>query len=177
MEMISSAPKMSKFEQYITNLPVEVQNEARKTDEFLMKDMKNSLNIKRTVNDFGIRYVSALGFIYKMRRLNFEELHDMEIPKINEKNGTIETLSKLAETSPEFADKMFSNLPGNIAGRICNNCTIPSGGNGCRHAIKYEYNDKIKISCGGLQFQWTPSDFQDARKVIEAVSKLLSAEV
>lgn len=73
-----------------------------------------------------------------------------------------ETLEKLAETSPSFADRMCANL------RDCVNCGE------CGVKTAYEYRGKKKIACHGvMEFKMIPSEFADVRKVIEAVNEVL----
>lgn len=166
---IANVPKMSAFELYVKSLPPEVQNEVIKTDEYLLKDMKNRLKFKRTIDNYGnVTYVSPFGFRYKMRSYDAGLLHD--IAWHTGDNYIIGTLNKLAEESPEFADKIFSNIRTHIVGRVCPECKFPN----CRNAKTYEFNGKTKQSCGGaLQFKWLPSEFEDVRKVVEAVSAVV----
>jgi len=142
-------------------------------DEFMRKDMKNSFDFDRTITDQGVRYASPTGFVYKMRRMGFDnELCSMEIPKIDDKNGTIEILQKLAETSPDFAAEMFEKLHREY--NLCPKCTLKNGGAGCRHATKYELNGKVKYHCGSFNFQWTVEDFENTRKLMKFIAEVLN---
>lgn len=172
---IAIAPaELSAFEFYVQSLPPEVHDEVIKTDEYLMKDMKNSLKFKRTIDTYGnVTYVSPCRFRYKMRRFDAGELHDMTWLNKDE-DYTIETLNKLAEDSPAYADKIFSKIAANTAKRVCGGCTVVSGESTCRNVKTYEYNGKVRKSCGGvMQFDWIPADFEDVRKVVEAVSAVI----
>jgi N-methylhydantoinase A len=72
-------------------------------------------------------------------------------------------LNKIAETSPEFADRMFLNL------KECIAC--------CRCAVKtlYKFNGKKKLTCHGtMEFKMCVSDFEDVRGFINTVNELVN---
>lgn len=73
-----------------------------------------------------------------------------------------ETLEKLAETSPEFAVRMFSNLTECIA---CCPCIVKT---------LYKFNGKKKLACHGImEFKMCVSDFEDVRTFINTINHLL----
>jgi hypothetical protein len=175
---IATLPELSSFEWYLKSLPNELQDEVIKIDEYLLKDMKSSLKFKKSIDKYGnVTYVSPCGFQYKMRK--YGEQHEA-----NEHDaGQLETswiknwakeaehtpdytalmLNKLAETSPEFADKMFSKLKG---------CTKTT----CNRNAVVEYNGESKQTCSStIMFTWFPLEFKDIRKVIAAASEVMTA--
>ena len=137
-----------------------------------MKDMKAGLRFKKSVDkDCNLIYTSPCGFCYIMRRYVFGELHQMQWVK--NRDGKFEqVLNRLAETSPEFADRMFANIHRNIKGRKCQQCDSIS----CGNMAIVKFNGKAKQACGGsMQFQWLPSAFEDVRKVAAAVNQVVKA--
>jgi hypothetical protein len=168
------------FSDRIKSLPPRIQDEIMKIDEWLMKDMKKSLKFKRIIDPYSkITYVSPWGFRYKITVHGAYMQHDVgwigyNAKWLQEKHGgprkadyTIETLNKLSETSPEFAQEMFFRI------KECNGCGGTAGGN-CINRTVYEYNGERKVSCGGsVQFKMFPLDFEDLRKVMNAINEVL----
>jgi hypothetical protein len=159
-------------------LSPELQSEILSTDEYLRK-----LKLKRKIENWNtggrITYVSPLGFRYKIEIAECYMWHDLSWIAYNtrrevEKYGgrkkadyTVETLTKLSESSPEFADEMFSRM------QECKGCNTSGC---CNNIWVYEFNGKKKISCvwdGGMRFKMIPSDFADLRKVVGAISSIL----
>lgn len=175
--MSKTTPKTSKFELYVKTLPIEVQSEVVKTDEFL-RTLDKEFKFKRAFAEHGgqgsiVTYTSPWGFRYKIRRFKVGELHDIQWSPPHHQNYIIETLEKLAEKSPEFADKIFANnIRTHIAKRVCGYCTFTD----CHNIKSYEYNGQTKRTCGSaIQFEWTPSDFEDVRKVVVAINEVVKA--
>jgi hypothetical protein len=163
------------IEKYIKDVSPELQHEILQTDKFLMNDMKESFQFKRKMEN-KIFYVSS-GLIscqinvfksYVWFGLSWIGTNKNEQGICGESSRPIRVLNKLAETSPEFADKMFFRMT------ECTNCRSGTGGRGCPHNGQvYEYNGKKKVSCGGsFQFKMIPSDFEDLRKMITAISEV-----
>lgn len=173
---IANLPELSPFDWYIKSLPHEVRNEVTKTDEYLLKDMKNSLKFKRSIDKYGyVTYISPCGFQYKMYKFitdsNQEnnEQHDAfgkhrtSWMKSAKPNHTVEILNKLAESSPEFADKMFSKL------KLCGNAK-------CSANSMITYKGKSERTCGSsIVFEWLPSEFTDVRRVVAIASEVVKA--
>jgi len=171
--MCTTKPKTSKFDLWVNTLPIEVQSEVIKTDEFL-RNMDKEFKLKRAIDKYGIvTYTSPWRFRYKLRRFNAGELHDIQWSPPHHQNYIIETLEKLAENSPEFADKIFTNnIRTHIVRRVCGYCTFTD----CHNIKSYEYNGQSKRTCGSaIQFEWTPSDFEDVRKVVTAINEVIKA--
>jgi len=173
----------STIKQCIQGLSPDLQEEFMRTDEYLMKEMKKSLKFNRKIEGgypcSRITYVSSWGFRYKVQISDTYIWHDISWISYNtkreqEKYGgykkadyTIETLEKLAEKSPEFAEQMFSRIK---------ECVACCGENGCTNSTMYAYSGKKKAGCGwngGMQFKMFPSDFKDLRKVVAAIHDVL----
>ena len=165
-----------KFEYGISKLSKELQDEMIKTNDFILslKPLKLKRKVEAGYNACKITYVSEYGFSYKIsvqwNTINHcmwwiiytTHREQQKYGGVRKRNLITETLNKLAETSPEFADKMESNL------RKCDGCQ------NCAVKTPYEYKGKKKISCHGLmEFAMIPSDFIDVRKVIETINEIL----
>jgi hypothetical protein len=172
------------IEQCVQGLSLNLQEEILHTDEYLTKEMKKSLKFKRKIEGgypcSRITYVSSWGFRYKVQISDTYIWHDINWISYNtkreqEKYGgyqkadyTIETLEKLAEESPKFAEEMFFRIK---------ECVACCGENGCTNTTMYEYNGKKKVGCGwsdGMQFKMSSSDFGDLRKVVDAINNVLT---
>ena len=167
-EEIADMPELSAFEWYLKSLPHEVRDEVIKTDEYLMKDMKAVLKFKKSIDKDGkLTYESPCGFRYIMKRYNIGESHLMFWN--NERISNFEiVLNKLAESSPEFADRMFANINDGPGG--CKQCSTID----CYNKKTVNYNGGIKRTCSGaIPFKWLPSEFEDVRKVVAAVSEII----
>jgi hypothetical protein len=164
------------FEACISLLAKEIQNEIIKTDHYLrsLKPMK----FKRQVDKYGnkITYIaSEYGFSYALYPSNDVMHHSLSWyiitgckPELWYRKADMmeETLNKLAEASPEFAERMFLNL------KECNAC--------CQCAVKtlYEFNGKKKVTCHGrMEFKMCVSDFGDVRGFINTVNELISHKI
>jgi hypothetical protein len=168
---IENLPELSAFEWYLKSLPHEVRDEAVKTDEYLMKDMKTSLKFKKSIDGDGkLYYDSPCGLQYSMQRYGIGESHFMFWNKERVSNlGTV--LNKLAESSPEFADRLFAGISEHLGGRGgCKQCASID----CWSMKSIEYNGEIKRACkGAISFKWLQSEFEDVRKVIAAVNDVV----
>lgn len=164
----------------IQGLSPDLQKEILLTDEYLLKDMKNGMKFKRKIEGgypcSRITYVSHFGFSYKISISDSYIIsHDMgwivyNTNREREKYGlrkndyTQETIDKLNEISPEFANEVFIRI---------SECTACSGAN-CGRGKIYEYNGKKKKSCGSrIYFKMFPSDFIDVRKIIEVINNIV----
>jgi len=166
----------------IQGLEQQLQQTILDTDKYLCETLKKSMKFKRKIEGgypyAKITYVSPLGFSYKLSISGQTMTHSMgwidyNTKREQEKYGGIKkadysiiTLEKLAEKSRDFANKMFFQM------KECAGCY-----GYCIHRNHYEYNGKKKISCGGtIQFKMFPSEFVDARKVIEAIDEIVQAD-
>lgn len=169
----------------VQRLAPQLQAEVLRTDEYLLKHMKKSLRLKRTIEGgfpcCRITYVSPFGFRYKVHVSDTYVWHDIcwiayNTNREREKFGglrkadyTVDVLEQLAKEVPAFGDAMFDRM------KECTGCYYNFGG--CMGRQKYIYQGKTKVSCGGkLEFNMTPSDFADARKVIAAIADVLPKE-
>jgi len=187
------------FDFCISKLSNEIRDEIKLTNDCILG--LQPLKLKRKIQGRGIycniTYISEYGFSYNIHTQNNMAAHTMgwiiyNTHREQEKYGglrkrelTGETLEKLAETSPEFAQRMFDNL-GECFGCACrlgvqNPCKL----DGCVLCDKaygncptlIQYNGKKKVACHGrMEFKMIPSDFADVRKVIGAINDLLSVD-
>ena len=188
-------PEKYDFEYCMSGLSKELQNEVKLTNNFIMN--LKPLKFKRKIDGIGlfgkIGYVSEFGLSYVIYIERNVAVHSVgwiiyNTVREREKYGgarkrelTGKTLEKLAETSPEFAEQMWNNLAEcfgcGCAGRAkpckLDGCVHCNGGrDGCTTLIVY--NGKKKAVCHGrMWFKMTPSDYADARKVIETLNDVL----
>jgi hypothetical protein len=161
------------FDTCIALLPKEIKNEIIKTDEFLrsLKPMKFRRQIEKHGNK--ITYLASdNGFSYGLYPSNDIMYHTLGWyiitngkPEFWHRKADMmeETLKKLAETLPEFAERMFVNLT------ECISCSQH-----CAVKTLYEFNCKKKLACHGLmEFKMCVSDFQDVRVFINSINQLL----
>ena len=139
-----------------------------------------ALNFKRKIEGgypiSQLTYVLPLGLSYKFRIDGNMLWHQVNWIRYNTKQDidkfgrqkadyTEETLTKLAEESPVFAEGIFSHI------RECFGCA-PN----CIHSALYKHNGKSKLSCtdilGGIHFKMIPSDFDDVKKIINVIIEL-----
>jgi len=177
---VSTKPTL---DECIQELERDLQNEILLTNDYLLKDIK-IIGFKRKIEGgypySRISYVSPHGLSYKIHITGFTLHHQLNWIRYNtkreqEKYGfqkadyTNETLVKLSEESPEFADDIFFRI------YECSGCH-----KNCKWRITYEFGDKKKVSCtdifAGMHFKMFPSDFEDLRKVIKVVNEILSAK-
>lgn len=162
-EEIAKMPELSAFEWYLKSLPHEIRGEVLKTDEYLMNYMKLNLKFKKSVDKDGkLTYDSPCGLRYSMNRFGIGETHTLSWNRFGD------VLNKLAETSPEFADRMFANIDESVSGRggeKCRQCTVIS----CANMKATEYDGETRRSCGGsMHFKWLSDDFADVRRIVAA---------
>lgn len=161
------------LENCISLLSQEIQEEIMKTDYFLrsLKPMK----FKRQVEKHGnkITYLSSdYGFSYLVYPSNDIMTHSLSWyiitngkPELWHRKADMmeETLNKLAESSPELADKLFTNLLECI---VCSQCIVKTA---------YEYKGQKKLTCHGkMEFKMCISDFEDVRIFINTVNELVN---
>jgi len=163
------------FEDVISLLPNEIQNEIIKTDDFLrkLKPMKfkrlldkNGSKITYLASEYGLSYSAYISNDIMYHSLWWYIITNGKPEYWHRKADMMEvTLNKIAETSPEFASRMFSNLIECIACCPCLAKTL------------YEFNGKKKLACHGMiEFKMCASDFEDVREFINTVNELLAEE-
>lgn len=167
------AGQKPKFETCISLLPKEIQEEIIKIDDFLrsLKPMKFKRQIEKHGNK--ITYLaSEFGFSYALYPSNDVVEHSLGWyiitsckPELWNRKADMmeETLNKLSESSPEFAERMFLNLTECIACR--EHCAVKT---------LYGFNDKKKLVCHGrMGFRMFSSDFEDVRIFVRTINELL----
>ena len=188
-------PEKYDFEYCISGLSKELQNEVKITNDYIMG--LKPLKLKRKIDGIGlfgkISYISEFGLSYVIHIERNIAVHSIgwiiyNTVREREKYGgarkrelTGKTLEKLAEMSPEFAEQMWNNLA-ECFGCGCAGRPKPCDLDGCDHCkgsrdgctTLIAYNGKKKAVCHGrMWFKMTPSDFADARKVIETINDIL----
>jgi hypothetical protein len=181
--LLIGRPKKSTLEECVASLAPDIKAEIEKSDAYLLKEKKSSLKFKRTIEGgypySRITYVSDWGFRYKIIISGDYVRHDINWVSYNSKREQekyggfkkadymVQTLEKLAQTSPDFADEIYYRIK---------ECVYCAGAGGCPNKSVYEFNGKIKRACGwsdGIQFRMLVSDFEKARIVVGAIEKVL----
>lgn len=166
------AGQKPKFDSCISLLPNDIRNEIIKMDSFLLS--LRPLKFKRQIDKYGnkISYLASdYGFSYALYPSNDVMYHSLSWyivtnskPEFWHRKADMmeETLNKLNETSPEFAERMFLNLNECIACRPCSVKTL------------YEFNGKKKVACHGkMEFKMSVGDFEDVRAFINTVNDIV----
>lgn len=159
------------FDTCISMLPKEIHDEILKTDSYLrsLKPMKFKRQIEKHGNkitylasDYGFSYTLYLSNDIMTHSLCWYIITNGKPDSWHRKADLMEaTLKKLAETSPEYAEKMFNNLA------ECIGCYNP-----CLAKTPYEFNGKNKLACHGMmEFKMCVSDFEDARTFINEIAE------
>lgn len=168
----AATPKITSFEESIALLDENVKSEITKTNDYLLT--LKPIKFKRKVADGKITYLaSGNGFSYIMYLCSDRMYHSLQWyiitsskPEFWHKKADmmVETLQKLAESSPKFAKRMFDNL------KECVGC-CPGG---CAVITQYELGGQKKGVCHGkMEFKMSVSDFADVRRFIKTLNELL----
>jgi len=182
------------FDFCISQLSKELQDEIKQTNDYVLG--LQPLKLKRKIQGTGMTYVSDYGFSYFIRTDGNSVVHSMQWILYNthreqQKYGgkrkrelTNKTLDKLAETSPDFAERMFNNLE-ECFGCACHGVPKSCKFDGCVCCEKIwglcptliTYNGEKKAACHGrMAFNMLPSDFADVRKVIGTINEILKTD-
>ncbi|MCL2546965.1 MAG: hypothetical protein FWE06_07215 [Oscillospiraceae bacterium] len=164
--VLANLPEISSFEMYINGLPPEVHDELRKTDEFLLNDMKKSLKLRRSIDKGGhLLYQSPCGFHYRIREFGVHNCHETHwVKSANKPDFTSEALNKLAETSPDLANEMFARL------LVC----TPHARD-CGRRTSVSFNGQTRQVCAGrIELEMLPERFDDVRKYIAVVGEVVT---
>jgi hypothetical protein len=164
------------FNECISGLSSELQREVKDMDGYLLAQKK--LKIKRKIEGTNqackISYVSTHGFSYSVHIS--ENIMDHffwwymvsnyknENKYMGRKNDlTNETLEKVAEKSPDIADKVFSYYD------ECKGCST-----NCLVKTIYEYSGKKKAACHGkLIMNMNISTFQNLKFMFSALTEII----
>jgi hypothetical protein len=164
------------FEKCINLLPEKIQEQIVNTDQFLraLKPMKFKRQIEKHGNK--ITYLASdYGFSYAIHPSNDVMYHSLGWyiitsckPELwHRKADLMEVvLTRLEETSPELAKKMFFNL------NECVGC-YPV----CKVKTQYEFHGKRKVVCHGLmRLKMCTADFEDARTFIGTINTIIKEQ-
>jgi len=160
-------PELSAFELFVKGLPPEIHDEVFRLDEFLLNDMKSILKFRRTIDKNNhLTYQSPYGFVCTIREYgvgNSLQTHWVQSEKKPDRTNDI--INKLAESSPETAERIFGKL------QIC----APHSRE-CKQRTKVEYNSKsINVCMGKINYEMFPFVFEDIRKVVAATSEVVKS--
>ena len=152
---LSNLPELSELEQFLNGLPQEIISEMREMDEFL-----TAKKYRRSLKTGFLTYRSANGFRMEIKEFGAgKEIITAWAPTDKKPDLTNAVMNKLAETSHEFAAKIFDMILG---------CGVHS--RGCKRTVAYEFAGKTKTSCcGRMNVQLNPQGLQDLRKFVEAI--------
>jgi len=160
-------PELSQFELFVKGLPSAIHERLLKLDEYLLTDMKTSMKFRRTIDKTNhLLYSSPCGFQYTIREFGVGEEHEtrwVQSPK--KPDLTNQVMQELKKTYPEFADKIFRKF------QICN-----PHSRFCERRTTVELNDEfINVCMSKIHFQMHPQDFDDVKRYITAVNKVVIA--
>ena len=164
---IADLPEMSEFELFVRGLPPEVHDEVFKTDDYLLNEMHNSLKFRRTFNkNEHLLYRSSAGFQYQIPEYGVRGHHQTYwVQSAKKPDRTDEIFGKLAESSSEFAEKIFKKL------EICNPHSRV-----CKQRTKVKLKSKLVNVCmGKTNYKMLPEEFENVRKVVAAASEVVKA--
>jgi len=160
------------FDKCISLLPTYIQSEIVKIDEYIrtLRPLKFKRQIEKNGNK--ITYVSSdYGFSYAIYLSNDISDHSLQWyiitngkPETWHRKADMmeETLSSLANKTPDFAERMFFNLDD------CVGCY-----KNCLAKTQYRFHDKYKTVCHGkLKFKMSASGFEDVHAFIEEINSL-----
>jgi len=160
------------FDKCISLLPVYIQSEIVKIDEYIrtLRPVKFKRHIEKNGNK--ITYVASdYGFSYAIYLSNDFFDHSLQWyiitngkPETWHRKADMmeETLNSLALKMPDFAERMFYSLD------ECVGCYKV-----CLAKTKYQFHDKQKNVCHGkLKFKMSASGFEDVRAFIREISQL-----
>jgi len=168
----------SDFEECISMLSPELQSEIKDLDDYLLnhKNLKVKRKIEGTSQACKISYVSSHGFSYSVHVSEnivdhffwwyMVSNYTYENKYMGRKNDlTIETLNKVAETSPDIAEQLFSYYDECVG---CNkNCSVVR--------TLYEYSGKKKAVCHGkMIMNMNASTFHNTRRMFKALNEILT---
>jgi len=162
---LTNLPDLPPFEMFVKGLPLAIQDEMFKLDEFLLVDMKLGMKFRRSINKKGhLTYEATCGFRFEIREhgagLNFMTAW---VKTEKKPDYTNEIILKLAETAPEFAEKMFEKVHG---------CEVHL--RGCARTVTYELMGKRKLSCcGRMNIKMDANGFADLKGFIAAASEVV----
>lgn len=171
-EVIAPGEKPT-FEKCISLLPTYIQNEIIKMDEYLksLKLMKFKRQIEKNGNkityvasNYGVSYAIYLSNDIFDHSLQWYIITSGKPETWHRKADRMEeTLNRLANTSPDFAERMFHNL------EDCVGCY-----KNCLAKTQYRLHEKSKMVCHGkLKFTMSVSGFEDVRTFVSEINYLI----
>jgi hypothetical protein len=154
---IPGIPASSPFELYVRGLPPELHDEVFKTDAFFMDEIKNTMKFKRSIDKHGhLSYKTPGGFHYEIREYGALGWHRAHFIKKPEYTGRV--LDKIAESSPDLADRLFAEL------QACD-----PHARECARRTPVVFKGAEKSTCAGnMNFRWSPEGFGDLRRAVAA---------
>jgi hypothetical protein len=125
---------------------------------------KNGNKITYVASDYGVSYAIYLSNDIFDHSLQWYIITSGKPDTWHRKADRMEeTLNRLANTSPDFAERMFHNLDD------CVGC-----GKNCLAKTQYRLHEKRKMVCHGkLKFTMSVSGFEDVRVFISTINQLI----
>jgi len=163
---IKDLSDLSPYEWYLKSLPDSMRNEADITNDFLLNEpeIKNVFKFKRATDKHGnTNYLSPCGLQYRLMKYETNGVHILNwVQKPNRTDYTSEILNEIAETSPDFATKLFDSL------LVCGKTT-------CGRNTVVDYNGQSKTTCASsIRFKWTQSEMDEVREYIATASNVIA---
>ncbi|OPX43316.1 hypothetical protein CLHUN_28640 [Ruminiclostridium hungatei] len=161
------------FEKCISLLPLDIQSEIVKMDEYLksLKPFKFKRQLEKNGNK--ITYVAPdYGFSYAIYLSNDIFDHSLQWYLIT--NGKPETWHRKADLMEETLDRLTQRAP-DLAGRMFHSLDDCVGCyRDCLAKTRYKLQDKQKIVCHGkLKFRMDSTGFEDVRTFIEGIKAIV----
>jgi len=160
---LANLPQLSPFELYAKGLPLTVHEEMLALDEYLLADKK--LKFKRSIDKHGhLIYKSPCGLQYQIREYGVGKRHELHwVQSKTKPDRTNEVFKKMAEFSPEFAEKIFAKL------KICS-----PHKRDCDLRTTIEFNGEARQVCRSkIPFKMHPQEFEDLKMVVKAAAKII----
>ena len=165
-EELTGLPELSIFDHFVNGLPSAVHDEMHELDKFLLDDMKGAIKFRKSIKNGNLTYQSPCGFRVEVFEYgaggSFITCWAKNPKKPDYTNAII---LKIAESLPDFAEKIFTLISG---------CEVHD--RGCNRTVIYEFMGKSKVSCSGrMNIKMDPTGFEDLKKFIIAAGEVLKA--
>jgi hypothetical protein len=160
-----SLPEMTPFELFANGLPPEARSELLKMDGFLLREMKDRLKFKRTIDKSGhMAYAAPCGLNYIIREYGVDNTQRTSwVQNESKPDLTNAVLKRLNETSPAAAGEMFNKM------QLCNPHVRDCGQ---RTVVEY-LGGKKDVCSSAANLGMAPAEFETIRKYIAAASEII----
>ena len=165
---LRNLPELTPFEMYVKGLPPAIHDVMYKMDAYLLNDMKSTLKFRRAIDKHGhLTYQSPCGLGFRIGEFGVGQSLGTTWVNGSKKTDLIESIfKKLAETSPEFAEKIFSYT------QICDPQHADARGCGSRVTINFMGKSR-RVCAGKIHYDMTQAGFEDVKKYIAAMGEVI----